>query len=302
MKLPTLYMYMGLPGSGKTYLAKRAAKPDDLVLDSNEIREEVWGDPSIQNDPAHIFNIMYQRTCAALKEERSVFYVATNISMKRRIALLKQLKKRFPDVIYRCVCVIAPLDVCHRRNGARERIVPAEVIDRMARQFDPPCENEGWNAIDISYNFYNDDTVILNGGWKAYRTYYIQKVKEFGSQCNSHHSLSLFDHCNECARKAIMDGASRDVCRAADIHDFGKLYTQVYWEKDNYREAHYPSHSELGSYLALVMGYPLHVAQLVRFHMVPYYDVAAQKTWCERIGEKLWNDVVRLHQYNEASH
>lgn len=290
------------PNSGKTFLAKRAAKPNDLVLDSDEIRGEVWGDPSIQTDPAHIFNIMYQRTCAALKKEQSVFYVATNISMKRRIALLKQLKKRFPNVIYKCVCVIAPIDVCHRRNGARERIVPAKVIDKMARQFDPPCMSEGWDAIDMSYNFYNDGSVILDNGWKAYCAYYIQKVKEFGSQHNSHHSLSLFDHCVECVRKAIINDASKDICYAAGIHDLGKLYTQIYWEKDNYSEAHYPNHAELGSYLALVMGYPLHVAQLVRFHMIPYMDAAAQKTWRERMGEELWDEVMRLHQYDEASH
>ena len=300
--MATFHMYMGLPASGKTYLAKRAAEPYDLMLDSDEIRQEVWGDPSIQDDPARIFNIMYQRTREALKEERSVFYVATNISMKRRIALLKQLKKQFPNIIYRCVCVIAPLDVCYRRNAARERVVPQEVIDRMARQFDPPCESEGWDMIDISYNFFNYDVLISDDAWEAYRAYYIQKVKEFGSQHNSHHSLSLFDHCDECARNAIMDGASRDICHAAGIHDFGKLYTQVYWEKDNYKEAHYPSHAELGSYLALEMGYSLHIAQLVRFHMIPYMDTAAQKAWRERMGEKLWNEVVRLHQYDEASH
>ena len=291
-----------MPGSGKTYLAHKAAKSDNLILDSDEIRREVWGDPSIQNDPAHIFNIMYQRTHAALKKEQSVFYVATNVSMKRRIALLQQLKKKFPNVEYRCVCVVAPLDVCHRRNAARERIVPAEVIDRMARQFDPPCENEGWDAIDISYNFYNDDGLMVDGGWKAYRAYYQQKMKEFGSQHNSYHSLSLYEHCDECAQKAIINDASIDLKQAAGIHDVGKLYTQVYWAKDNYKEAHYPNHAELGSYLALEMGYPLRVAQLVRFHMVPYMDTAAQKTWRERMGEELWNDVVRLHQYDDASH
>ena len=293
---------MGLPGSGKTYLAHKAAKSNNLILDSDDIRIELWGDAAIQDNPDLVFGTMYRRACAALKQEQSVFYVATNVSMKRRIALLQQLKKKFPNVEYRCVCVVAPLDVCHRRNAARERIVPAEVIDRMARQFDPPCENEGWDEIDISYNFFNYDVLISDNAWEAYRAYYIQKVKEFGSQHNSHHSLSLYDHCDKCARKAIIDGASRDICHAARIHDFGKLYTQVYWEKDNYIEAHYPNHAELGSYLALEMGYPLRVAQLIRFHMVPYMDTAAQKTWRERMGEELWNDVVRLHQYDEASH
>ena len=301
--MATFYMYMGVPGSGKTYLTKRAAKPNDLILDSDEIRGEVWGDPSIQTDPAHIFNIMYQRTRAALKVNRDVFYVATNISMKRRIALLKTLKKHFSDVTYKCVCVIAPLDVCHRRNGARERIVPMEVIDRMARQFDPPCENEGWDTIDVVRNYYDDETSIYIDEYKKnYQMYYLQKVKEYGSQHNTHHTLSLYDHCYKCCENALRDNAPNDICNAASIHDFGKLYTQVYWEKDNYIEAHYPNHAELGSYLALEMGYPLRVAQLVRFHMIPYMDAAAQKTWRERMGEKLWNDVVRLHQYDEAAH
>ena len=301
--MATFYLYMGLPGSGKTYLAKHAAKPDDLVLDSNEIRGEVWGDPSIQDDPAHIFNIMYQRTCAALKKERSVFYVATNISMKRRIALLKQLKKRFPNVEYKCVCVIAPLDVCHRRNGARERIVPMEVIDKMARQFDPPCENEGWDTIIAQDNYYEGANNAEDNRCEIYCAYYQQKMKEFGSQNNTHHSLSLLDHCVKCFELAFHDDeASIDLKSAAAIHDVGKLYTQVYWAKDNYKEAHYPSHAELGSYLALEMSSSLHVAQLVRFHMVPYMDAAAQKTWRKRMGEKLWNDVMRLHQYDEAAH
>ena len=301
--MATFYLYMGLPGSGKTYLAKRAAKPNDLILDSDEIRGEVWGDPSIQDDPAHIFNIMYQRTCAALKKERSVFYVATNISMKRRIALLKQLKKRFPNIIYKCVCVIAPLDVCYKRNDARERIIPEEVIDRMARQFDPPCENEGWNTITIKDNYYEGANNAEDNRWEIYCAYYQQKMKEFGSQNNTHHSLSLLDHCAKCFELAFHDDeASIDLKRAAAIHDVGKLYTQVYWEKDNYSEAHYPNHAELGSYLTLEMGYSLRVAQLVRFHMVPYMDAAAQKTWRERMGEELWHDVMRLHQYDMAAH
>lgn len=299
----TFVLYMGLPASGKSYLAKRAAQPNDLVLDSDDIRAELWGDAAIQDNPALVFNTMYKRTCAALTEGQSVFYVATNLNIKKRITLLKQLKTKFPTVEYKCVCVIAPIDVCHRRNAARERIVPREVIDKMARQFDPPCENEGWDAIDIVRNYYDDGTTIYNDEYKkTYQLYYLQKVKEYGSQHNTHHALSLYDHCYKCYENALRDNAPEDIYNAAVIHDFGKLYTQVYWEKDRYKEAHYPNHAELGSYLALVMGYPLHVAQLVRFHMTPYYDAAAQKTWRERMGEELWSEVIRLHQYDEASH
>lgn len=302
--MATFYLYMGLPGSGKTYLAhKHATGEYDFVIDSDEVRESLFGDASYQGDNDKVFRTMYDITVKGLREGDNIFYVATNLSMKKRIALVKRLKKEVPGVKCRCVCVVAPIDVCHRRNGARERIVPEEVIDRMARQFDPPCESEGWDTISIQDNYYDNANNAYDGKEEIYCNYYRQKMKEFGSQQNSHHSLSLSDHCDQCFILAFRDpDASIEIKRAAAIHDVGKLYTQTHWEKDNYSEAHYPNHAELGSYLALEMGYSLYVAQLVRFHMVPYMDAAAQKTWRERMGEELWNDVMRLHQYDEAAH
>lgn len=304
-------LYMGLPGCGKTYLAYKAAKPYDVVIDSDEIRAEEYGDASCQDNPAQIFNIMYQRTRAALKANRDVFYVATNISMKRRMNLVKSLRQKFPDVEYRCVCVIAPLDVCHTRNSVRARSVPTYVIEKMARQFDPPCESEGWDEIEIKHNYVNDGVLMLDGDEFTYRAYYAQLVDEFGSQKNSHHQLSLSEHCRKCGNwlynyflnEPIAIGAHEvEIMWAGDLHDCGKALTQTYWDKDDRKEAHYPNHAEIGSYLTLVMGFKLHTAQLVRFHMVPYMDEAAQKTWRIRMGEELWKEVQLLHQADEAAH
>lgn len=301
--MASLFYYCGLPGVGKTFVAYKQAKNTDIILDSDELRKELFNDEQCQSKNTELFNEIEKRTIVNLKNNKTVHYVSTGLSMKRRIALLKTLKKHFPDVKYKCVCVVAPLDVCHKRNSARERVVPREVIDRMARQFDPPCENEGWDAIDVVRNYYDDETTIyLDEYKKTYQMYYLQKVKEYGSQHNSYHTLSLYDHCHKCCENALRDNAPDYLCNAALIHDFGKLYTQTYWEKDNYSEAHYPNHAELGSYLALVMGFPLRVAQLVRFHMTCYMDAAAQKAWRERMGEQLWSEVARLHQYDEASH
>ena len=89
---------------------------------------------------------------------------------------------------------------------------------------------------------------------------------------------------------------------AAFIHDYGKAWTATRWEKDNYEEVHYPNHANVGAYMALTMGYNLHIAQLVGYHMIPYTDQKCQDTWRSRMGEELWKEVVELHQYDEAAH
>jgi len=294
--MTTFYMLCGLPGSGKSYWAREKAKPYDVIVSSDSIREELYGDASIQEDPSRVFNIMFQRTHAALKAGHTIFYDATNINAKRRINLLKSLKKLIPDL--HCICVIAatPIDICHERNSERERVVPSYVIDRMLRQFEVPCKAEGWDEILVHYSY------APNYDMDYYRRSYAQLVEEYGDQGNSHHTLTLQDHCYACGDVAIMRGSGSDIVRAAYLHDYGKVWTAIRWEKDNYKELHYPSHANVGAYMALTMGYNLHVAQLVGCHMIPYTDERCQATWRARLGENLWKEIIELHHYDEAAH
>lgn len=294
--MTTFYMLCGLPGSGKSCWARKEAKSDDVIISSDSIREELYGDASNQNAPARIFNTMFTRTCAALRGNHTVFYDATNINAKRRINLLKSLKKLFPDIFYCCVIIATPIDICYERNSKRERVVPTYVIDRMLRQFEMPCENEGWDGFIIihSYDSYRD--------WKFYREKYALLVEEYGEQGNSHHTRTLQEHCQECGILARRNISHPDIVQAACIHDYGKIWTAIRWEKDDYKELHYPSHANVGAYMVLTMGYDIHVAQLVAYHMIPYTDQKCQDTWRSRMGEELWKEVVELHRYDEAAH
>ena len=296
MSKTCFYMVVGLPGSGKTYWAYNKARPYDVVLDSDEIRFEEYGDAECQDDPSRIFNIMFQRTQAALRANHDVYYVATNLSSRRRLNLVKSLKKMFPDIHYYCVVMATPIDVCHERNSARERVVPAYVIDRMLRQFEMPCEGEGWDKVLICYNY--DEW----GDWSYYRNEYTHLVEEYGEQGNSHHTRTLLEHCRECEILARREIAHPDIAQAARIHDYGKVWTAIRWGKDDYKELHYPNHANVGAYMALTMGYNAHVAQLVAYHMIPYTDQKCQDTWRSRMGEELWKEVVELHCYDEAAH
>lgn len=305
MSKTRFYMVVGLPGSGKTYWAYNQARPYDVVLDSDEIRFEEYGDASCQDNPDRIFNIMFQRTRAALRAGRDVYYVATNLSARRRINLLKSLKKNFDNIQYRCAVMATPIDVCHKRNEGRMRVVPTEVINRMMRQFEIPCENEGWDNILVVYHKeYN----TMGGDPLTYRYQYGMKVSKYGSQGNSHHALSLGEHCEKCGQltreyyKENNIEINSDLVWAAFIHDYGKTWTATRWEKDNYEEIHYPNHANVGAYMALTMGYNLHIAQLVGYHMIPYTDKKCQEAWRIRLGDKLWNEVNLLHQFDEAAH
>ena len=294
--MTTFYMLCGLPGSGKSYWAREKAKPYDVIVSSDSIREELYGDASIQEDPNRVFNIMFQRTRAALKTGHTIFYDATNINAKRRMNLVKSLKKMFPDIHYYCVVMATPIDVCHKRNSARERVVPAHVIDRMLWQFEMPCEGEGWDRVLIQYDYAPEYDMDY------YRRSYARLVEEYGEQGNSHHTLTLREHCRACGDIAMLGLSNADVVRAAYLHDYGKVWTAIRWEKDDYKELHYPNHANVGAYMTLTMGYNAHVAQLVAYHMIPYTDQKCQDTWRSRMGEELWKEVVELHQYDEAAH
>lgn len=286
-------MTVAISGAGKTYWATHIAKPEDIILDSDAIREEIYGDATIQDDPARIFNIMGQRTWAALKANKNVFYVATNLNMRRRINFLNSLKKHFPDIKYVCVYINCPIEIARERNSIRSRNVPMWVIDKQIRQMQVPWYSEGWDEILIVNNYPE---------WPKQREEITLRVAKFGSQQNSHHELDLYEHCRKANQIAKINNYNPDIIAAALYHDFGKAYTAIYWNKDNYKELHFPNHENVGAVLCLNMGFSLKVAALVNYHMVLYMDSTAQKAWRIRLGEELWQDLKLLHICDKQSH
>lgn len=289
---PKLFFYVGISGSGKTYKAYEMHGEDTVIIDSDQIRERLLGDATRQDQNSRVFEHMYRETCECLSRGVSVCYVATNLSAKRRISFLKNIHKRFSDLECICYIVNTPIELCYARNIARARTVPDYVIGRQVQSFQVPCEAEGWSRIEVVNNFNNSE---------YYREYTVRKVMEYGSQQNKHHSLTLIDHCTKCGRLAEDMGYGDALQQAAYIHDYGKIHTAVRWpDKDD--DLHYPNHAQVGAYLALNMGYSLYVAQLVGAHMYPYASAREQEVWHIRFGEKLWNDVLKLHKLDLEAH
>lgn len=293
--MPEFVMTVGISGSGKSHWCYEQHNiTTDIVADSDEIRRELWDDANDQQNPDKVFSEMFTRTKFALSHNINIFYCATNLSMRYRIHILNQIKRRFPDVKCRVVVFNTPLFICKEWNKKRERQVPDWLFERQIKQFQMPVYNEGWDVIEIITPAEYDVKKFAENMWND--------VRAAGSQDNPHHALTLFDHLIDCINKINVDGLSYNeqvnMLAAAGVHDIGKTYTRSY---DNNGVAHYYSHDNYGAFLAMNMGLPIEVIQLVCYHMKPY-DTNAAPTWEKRLGEDLWKKILILHDADERSH
>lgn len=319
--MPRFIMMCGLPGSGKSYNAKEYTKqvPDAVIVSSDDIRQELWGDANDQQNPKRVFESMMIRSVAYLAMGRDVIYDATNLCAKTRKNTLKSIRKASKNVTAFLVFVACSISECKKRQSMRARQVPDEVIDRMVRQFEAPWYNEGWDHI-----------VVLTGG-KLQDIDREHKRMTGESHDNPHHTASLEMHCTY-AEKNISDflfdneweyDAMRKqiLIEAAYQHDLGKHKTKAFHDtKGNPTDiAHYYNHNNVGAYLWLsgdkVCGWStsefLYIGLLIQWHTQPFFmrdkegDYRIQfKEWCDKRGfnDFFYEDICLIHRADLAAH
>lgn len=314
---PHFIMLMGLPGSGKSAVARTLAGEDGVIYASDDIREEIFGDASTQGDNDLVFRELHFRVKRDLRAWKTVIYDATNLSYKRRKAFLRQLDDcKIPGLTKECILVYAPYEVCLERNRARERRVPEEVIRRMRMRFDPPMPSEGWDSIRVEYNCETEGAEELREK--------LSDLQRF-PQDNPNHDLSLGDHMLQAMNiyiYAAFDTPYFDpqMAVAIAVHDIGKEYTKTFYDaKGNVSEhAHYYNHENVGAYeifryLRVFQGgwtneHVLRVAKLIRWHMYPFVIARSQnpKKTKEKlktiVGEKDYETLMWMWHIDKAAH
>lgn len=142
----TLYVMVGLPGSGKsTYANKFAEEISAKVVSSDAIRAELFGDESIQSKPALVFDIVYERIEDTLKQGQDVILDATNIRRRDRgnaIVLAGRLGAKCEAIV-----MGTPSEVCWEHNCARERVVPRYAFEKMLEHMSFPSYSEGFDYV-----------------------------------------------------------------------------------------------------------------------------------------------------------
>ena len=299
-------------GSGKTTIAMRIAsqmKEGVVLLSSDAIRGEIYGDEKCQRDPDRVFNIMHQRTVAALSRGISVIYDATNLNCKRRMNFLKSIAHI--DCRKECVVVVTTPEDIAARMELRDRKVPMEVVHKQLCQFQCPNYYEGWDNIVVEYN--STPEVCHDSYVKLWGECFIPHD-------NPHHSLSVVEHMNKAAEVAEdMAWKSQDLSLVherwvARIHDIGKARTKSFIDHNgNPSEvAHYIGHQNYSAYYSLIFDgadfdisvrESLDNACLIQWHMEHYLrnDLGLKKFY-EMIGPKLERRLHVLEKADKAAH
>jgi predicted kinase len=136
---------IGLPGSGKSsWFKRRGVTP----LSSDLLRSILFDDIAEQRYQDLVFGTLRSLLRARLIARMPWNYVdATNLSPKERHGWIKMAREFGFEA--HAVFFDVPVEVCLERNRRRARLVPEEVMQRMAAKLRPPSFEEGFSKIIV---------------------------------------------------------------------------------------------------------------------------------------------------------
>ncbi len=136
---------IGLPGSGKSTWFKRH---NVTPLSSDMVRALLFDDIREQRFQDLVFSNLRSMLKARLIARRPMNYVdATNLTPHERQHWIKLAKDYNYEV--HAVFFDVPLEVCIERHQRRDRVVPEDVMRRMASKLKPPSFEEGFAKITV---------------------------------------------------------------------------------------------------------------------------------------------------------
>jgi len=306
---PTLFYLCGLPASGKSLRANYIKEEHNAIVHSSDtIRKELFGDEDSQGDNELVFKTMFERTKRDLLDSHNVVFDATNISYKHRKAFLTDLSK--VDCKKICVLIATPYEDCLTYNLTRDRQVPEYVITRMYKNFYIPQKYEGWDDIQIVWNYDKSkfDANVLFDGDNGLNSI---------SHDNPNHTYTIGQHCIACAtqlltsqyKSVLLNG---ELLIAAYLHDIGKRFTKEF--KDSKGEpsdiAHYYQHQLVSAYDSLFYtgGFNdtsrLKIANYIQWHMQPFFTDSdkSKEKYRKLWGDQFYDDIMLLHKADLDAH
>jgi predicted kinase len=146
----TLYITVGLPGSGKSTYVKNFIKDKDVeYLSSDELRAVYGKSEEDQTVTPLVFGHIKKKVDEFLKDGKNVLVDATSVNRKERSDYIKTAKKYGAKV----VAIVFKMDrqgLIERNKKRGEqggRVVPDWVIDKMLAKFEEPSYDEGIDVI-----------------------------------------------------------------------------------------------------------------------------------------------------------
>lgn len=286
-------MLIGASGCGKSTLAKELAKDGAVIMSSDAMREEMWGDAADQQSPGLVFDELNKRTIAALKSGQDVVYDATNLNAKRRGSFLRHLNRNVDDLELECHLVVAEPQCCLDNQFTRKRQVPEYAVRRQLTCFQMPTMAEGWTKPIYVHNpFYRE-------GLLDEMTQAMVGVSQKGPW----HQETLDAHNILVEAHAKAMGYSPIVVEMAKYHDIGKPFTRTVGDDGR---THFFGHANVGAYSYLSAVAPTgelahdtwYRAMMIAHHMDFMVNPNHERLLRE-LGPKLYRDLMQLHHADE---
>lgn len=311
--MPVLLMTMGPSYSGKSHFAAEWAKKHDaVILSSDAIRGELYGDENIQREPEKVFRLLHKRMIEFLRDGYNVVYDATNLVAKRRKHVIKMVNDAEIACEFNCVVCVCGVDTLLNRAifSKRERKVPDYVIRKQLAQFQCPWYHEGWDYIGI----YDSDVFDWADSVRRIiaQDDYIRQASD--DHDNPNHSLSISAHMTT-ARGYLdefLPHVAKSVQMAVQCHDIGKYWTKSFLNSKGEitDTAHFYNHENWGAYLSLVRFYAysnedrLYIAALITYHMEIFRRGEAISKFYEQFAQypEFITDLKLLHACDLAAH
>lgn len=306
--VPTVLCLVGLPGSGKSTIAKELQEkyPNTMSFSSDEYREKICGNANDQTKNDKVFNAMYADAIAAILVGKNIIIDATNINRKDRKHVLEKFSK------YACHKVAYFIDTnfrtCIDRDAERSRSVGKHVIEKFLRRFEFPQKFEGFDEIYIHSKINKSMNDDFN---REKERFYLEEMDNF-DQKNPHHIHTVGGHCSKLAMQIPRTSHINCIMHEAGWwHDIGKLYTQ---KIDENGIAHYYNHDNIGAYIIACNPEILYnmknwedvyeVIFFINYHMRAHNDFThakAERKYRALFGDDRFNNLMRFGQYDRIA-
>ncbi len=149
--MPTLYMMVGVPGSGKTtWVADQDLTLKDYTVGSDYVIDELAD--MYDMTYSEIFpltikfaeHVMYKEIERAIEAGDNIYWDQTNISKKSRAEKLAKIPSTYKKV---AVFFPIPSDLDERLASREGKTVPPHIIDAMVEMIEEPTLDEGFDEI-----------------------------------------------------------------------------------------------------------------------------------------------------------
>lgn len=285
----------GVAGVGKSTYINKHKKDNDLVLSSDQLRIELYGNLEEGNKHnGEVFNELNNRLRQAIKtSDGDIYYDTTAVSRKQRAGLYKQIKKtaELNDYEIEVVLLHKPLEQIKEQNNQRTGFarVPDDIIERMYKALQAPrigVDCDRFQVVAPDFSEYMDE---IN-----------HRVAE--PHNSPYHAESLQEHMDMVNMSAEQTKEER-LIELAYHHDLGKAVSRtrnnkrslatdyirhLYGEHDRYM-----GHENVGSIYYLVKNKDnltpevSDMSMMIEYHMLAHEEIPAQLIHRDKLSPEM---------------